>query len=92
MKNSEAASRKREIWMIIIGFMLVIYVFFFPSPTPELAVRKHMLLGFHPIKAFTADVHKNSDYLYRVDTLSQSFFQVKSNWLGWRVTETGTGP
>jgi hypothetical protein len=90
-------SRKKDIWRIVILSILVIYAFFFPSPTPELAVRKHMLLTFHPIKAFTANVHNNrrtSNYghLYTVESLSISFIYVKSNWLGWRVTNTGTGP
>ncbi|KIL34417.1 hypothetical protein SD71_20605 [Cohnella kolymensis] len=90
-------SRKKQFWRIVIVFVLVIYVFFFPSATPELAIRKHMLLSFHPIIAFTAEVHNNTStstygHLYTVESLSKSFIYVKSNWLGWKVTSTGTGP
>jgi hypothetical protein len=90
-------SRKKEFGWIVTVVALVFYIVFLPSPTPELAVRKHMLLSFHPIKAFTANVHNhtstsNYGHLYTIESLSMSFIYVKSNWLGWRVANTGSGP
>lgn len=84
---------------IAIAAILIIYIVFFPSPTAELAVRKHMLLSFHPIKAFGNDVHKGTiandpkyGDLYEVDGLEASVVYVKKIALGWKVASTGTAP
>ncbi|RKP56851.1 hypothetical protein D7Z26_02350 [Cohnella endophytica] len=79
--------------------LLIVYLVFFPSPTPEIAVRKHLFFSFHPMKAITKSIHegtiKNDPRYgdeYEVNDLSQSYFYVKKNALGWRVTSTGSGP
>lgn len=84
---------------IAIAAIAIVYVVFFPSPTAQLAVRKHLLLSFHPIKAFGNDVRKGSitndpkyGDLYEVDGLEASVIYVKKNALGWRVSSTGTAP
>lgn len=84
---------------IAIAAILIVYVVFFPSPTAELAVRKHLLLSFHPIKAFSNDVHKGTitndpkyGDLYEADGLDASVIYVKKNALGWKVASTGTAP
>jgi hypothetical protein len=90
--------KQKQLW-IIISIILIIYIVFFPSPTPEIAVRKDMFFSFHPIKAFSVEVHegrikKDPRYgdLYEVDSLSRPFIYVKKNTLGWRVASSGTGP
>ncbi|WP_221469433.1 hypothetical protein [Cohnella nanjingensis] len=79
--------------------LLVIYVGFFPSPTAELAVRKHLFFSFHPIKAFTEEVRAGSirndaryGDLYFVDSVALPAIYVRHNFLGYRVTSAGTGP
>jgi hypothetical protein len=90
--------RKTYIW-IVLTVVFIIYLFFFPSPTAQVAVRKHLLFTFHPIKAFSNQVHKGSitgdpryGDLYNVEGISTPVIYVKKNSLGWRVTSSGTGP
>jgi hypothetical protein len=40
------------------GPLLVIYLFFFPNPTAELAVRKHLFFSLHPVRAFSVQVNE----------------------------------
>ncbi len=90
--------RKKNLW-IIISALLIIYIVFFPSPSAEIAVRKHLFFTFHPIKAFSHSVQEgrikdDPSYgdLYVVEGLNTPFIYVKKNDLGWRVTSNGTGP
>lgn len=90
--------RKRKIWLIIIMSVLLIYLLFFPFPTAELTVRRHIFFSLHPIKAINAQVTKTGSTsfgganLYDVSEVSRSFIWVKKNWLGYRVIADGTGP
>ncbi|CAN7723442.1 hypothetical protein [Paenibacillus sp. LjRoot56] len=91
-------SKRKQIWMISITTLLVIYLFFFPNPTAELAVRKHLFFSLHPIKALSVHVKETGSTsfggakLFYVDEVSKSFIWVKKNWLGYRVITDGTGP
>ncbi|RED66195.1 hypothetical protein [Cohnella lupini] len=88
---------KTPFYYILI-FALVVYFLFFPSLTPELAVRKSLLVS-HPIHAVSAKVDKGKidddpryGDLYYVSKAELSFVYVKKNRLGWYVTTSGTGP
>ncbi|MBW5448101.1 hypothetical protein GE107_18755 [Cohnella sp. CFH 77786] len=90
---------KKKLILIITTLMIIFYIVLFPSPTPEIAVRKHLFLSFHPIKAFVEKVHeggiKNDPRygdLYIVESLDTPFLYAKKNFLGWRIVSTGSGP
>ncbi|MBP1996015.1 hypothetical protein [Paenibacillus eucommiae] len=90
--------KKRLIGKMAL-LLLAVYFLFFPSPTPELAVRKYIFFSLHPVVAFSSDVQEGSikndpryGKLFYVDGLSSSYIYVKKNGLGWRVTSSGTGP
>lgn len=91
-------SKRKQNWVISITTLLVIYLFFFPTPTAELAVRKHLFFSLHPIKVFSAQVKGTGSTsfggakLYYVGDVSRSFIWVKKNMLGYRVIADGTGP
>lgn len=91
-------SKRKQIWIISITSLLVIYLLFFPNVTAELAVRKHLFFSLYPIKAFTVQVEGKGSTsfggakLYYVNEISKSFIWVKKNWLGYRVITDGTGP
>lgn len=90
--------KRKQIWIISITSLLVIYLFIFPYPTAELAVRKHLFFTFHPINAFSAQVKGTGSTsfggaeLFVVNEVAKSFIWVKKNWLGYRVITDGTGP
>ncbi|QHW32360.1 hypothetical protein GZH47_17120 [Paenibacillus rhizovicinus] len=84
--------------VVVIGFVLLLAI---PAPTPELAVRKDLLLSFHPVKAVSARVTEGSikndpQYgdLYYASNAEASFIYVKKLKLGfgWYVASKGTGP
>ncbi|SFA76251.1 hypothetical protein SAMN05216312_101339 [Cohnella sp. OV330] len=90
----------RKIALAVI-LLLIVYFLFFPSITPQLAVRKQLLISFHPIKAVTVEVRQGKNKhdpkygdLYEVSDpdIAESFIYVKKSWLGWRVTSVGSGP
>lgn len=88
--------KKILIIAIIVG---IIYVVVFPSPSPELAIRKHLFLSFQPLKAIFENIQegriKNDPMygdLYIVDSLDKPFIYVKKNFLGWHVDSSGSGP
>jgi len=90
--------KKKNFW-IIVSVIFIIYFVLFPSPTAEIAVRKHLLFTFHPVKAFSnsvleGNIKNDPKYgdLYIVEGVDIPFIYVKSNGLGWRVTSSGTGP
>lgn len=90
---------KKKYILITTLIILVIYVLFFPAPTAELAVRKDLLINFHPVKAFNDSIHEGKikddpSYgdLYLVDGIELSFVYVRKEPLGWRVVSRGTGP
>ncbi|MFC5472109.1 hypothetical protein ACFPPD_25845 [Cohnella suwonensis] len=98
MINKVNNMRKKNL-SIIISAILIIYIVFFPSPTAEIAVRKHLLFTFHPIKAFSNSVQEGTikndpkyGDLYEVDGINTPLIYVKKFSLGWRVTSSGTGP
>lgn len=91
-------TRKIALAAIIL---LIVYFLFFPSITPQLAVRKQLLISFHPIKAIAAEVRQGNikndpkyGTLYEVmdSDIGESLIYVKKTGLGWRVTSVGTGP
>ncbi|WP_217591948.1 hypothetical protein [Cohnella sp. GbtcB17] len=94
------SKRIQNIALAVIA-LLIAYILFFPSPTPQLAVRKHLLISFHPIKAVSAEVRAGSIQndpkygdLYEISDpdISESFIYVKKSKLGWRVASVGSGP
>ncbi|QGQ99432.1 hypothetical protein EHS13_33515 [Paenibacillus psychroresistens] len=89
-------SYKKSI-IIIVG-LAIIYVLFFPSPTPEMAVRMSLLIR-QPLLAFSSSVEKGrnvgdpqSGDLYIVKSYKRPFFIVKKYKLGWVANAGGTGP
>ncbi|MFD2332588.1 hypothetical protein ACFSR7_25295 [Cohnella sp. GCM10020058] len=94
-------SKKSKKIVLTLVVILLVYFLFLPSITPELAVRKQLLISFHPIKAATSEVRQGSikndpEYgtLYEVadQAITEPFIYVKKSWLGWRVTSVGSGP
>ncbi|KGE16841.1 hypothetical protein [Paenibacillus wynnii] len=89
--------KKTKIFLIIVGLFLI-YVLFFPMPSPEMAVRKYLLIT-NPVVALTGKVDEgkvNNDPkygdLYFVYEVEKPFIYVKKNAMGWSVTSSGTGP
>lgn len=90
--------RKKSIWIAPL-IVLVFYFLFFPTPAAELAVRKHLLFSFHPVKAFSHSIYEGKikddpkyGDLYFVDGIDTPFIYVKKTAWGWRVTSSGSGP
>lgn len=93
--------RKRKSTAFYITLVLslgLIYLLFFPVPTPELAVRKSLLIR-DPAAALTGKVTEgrikaDPQYgdLYVAEDTELSFIYVKRSRLGWYVTSSGTGP
>ncbi|MFC4810212.1 hypothetical protein [Paenibacillus sp. GCM10023250] len=82
--------------VVVAGFALAL---FSPSPTPEWAVRKDILLSFHPVLAFESRVTEGTikddpryGHLYLASGLEASFVYVKKSGYGWYVATRGTGP
>lgn len=82
-----------------MSVIFVIYIIFLPSLTAEMAVRKHLFLSFHPIKALSNSVHEGRiendpryGSIYEVEGINKPVIYVKKGALGWRVTSNGTGP
>jgi hypothetical protein len=97
-KEAHPIMKKKKWWIAIIA-VAVLYIVFFPSPSPELAVRKHLLLSFHPMMACLEPIQEGNikndpryGDLYLVDASSRPFVYVKKSALGWRVSSAGTGP
>lgn len=87
-KMEGTAVKKKNLW-ITFSVILIIYFVFFPSMTAEVAVRKHLLLTFHPIKAFSnsvlgGKVKNDPKYgdLYIVEGVETPFIYAKKNSLG----------
>jgi hypothetical protein len=79
-------------WGSIIVGLALFYVLFFPSLTPEMAVRMSLLMR-QPIVAFSGSVEKGSiKNLYIVDSAKRPFFYVKKYRLGWYASSGGSGP
>lgn len=83
--------KKKRNWLTLAAIILVMYVLFFPTITPELAIRKYMFFTLHPIKAFTAKLQNNDNISsygnqYYVGDLRKSFISVQKKSLGWYVT------
>ena len=90
---------KKSKFVSIALIAVSLYLLFFPSFTPEMAVRKDLFLSFHPVKAIVGDVQagiiKNDPRygdLYIVDGIDRPFIYVKKNSLGWHVASSGSGP
>jgi len=90
---------KKKRALIITVIIVAIYIVFFPSPSLETAIRKHLLLTFRPLKAIAENIQEGNikndpkyGDLYIVDSLDKPFIYVKKNFLGWRVDSTGSGP
>jgi hypothetical protein len=89
-------NRKKLIYMFIA--LAFIYVFFFPSPTPKMAVRMELLFR-QPIVAISGTVVKGSSVndplygdLYYVDKAHLPYIYVKKYKLGWHAFPGGSGP
>lgn len=91
-------SRITKRTVLVTVSVLLIYILFFPLPTPELSVRRDMLIT-SPFIALTGEViegkikndPKYGD-LYNVPQIELSSIYVKKNFLGWYVTSRGTAP
>lgn len=90
---------KKKNLLIIFIIVVVVYIVLFPSPSPEIAIRKYLFLSFQPIGATFEKIQegiiKNDPKygdLYIVNSLDKPFIYVKKNFLGWRVDSTGSGP
>jgi hypothetical protein len=85
-------------WGSIIVGLALFYILFFPSPTPEMAVRMSLLIR-QPIAALSGSVEKGIiendpmyGDLYIVDSAKRPFFYVKKYKLGWVANAGGTAP
>jgi hypothetical protein len=85
-------------WSSFIVGLALFYVLFFPSLTPEMAVRMSLLIR-QPIVAFSGSVEKGNikndplyGDLYIVDSAKRPFFYVKKYKLGWVAKAGGTAP
>lgn len=89
------SKKSRVIFLTVLGLVLL-YVFL-PSPTANMAVRKHIILTGHPLLAFTTELinqgNKGSDgYLFYARDLSSSYIYVSQTNFGWTTNTSGTGP
>ncbi|MFC3800928.1 hypothetical protein [Cohnella sp. GCM10012308] len=94
-------SKRIKKIVLTVVVVLCVYFLFFPSITPQLAVRKQLLISFHPIKAVTSEVLQGKikndpkyGNLYEVadPDITESFIYVKKSGFGWRVTSVGSAP
>lgn len=93
--------RKRKSAALCITVLLglgLLYLLIFPSPTPELAVRKSLLIR-DPAAAFAGRVTEGQikddpryGNLYYAEETERGYIYVKKSRLGWHVTSSGTGP
>jgi hypothetical protein len=90
--------RSYKKWIVIIVGLALIYVLFFPSPTPEMAVRMSLLVR-QPILALSSSIEKGNivgdpQYgdLYIVNSAKRPFIYVKKTKLGWVANAGGTAP
>jgi hypothetical protein len=85
-------------WGIFIMGLALFYVLFFPSLTPEMAVRMSLLIR-QPVAALSGSVEKGNIIqdpiygdLYIVDSANRPFIYVKKYRLGWYANSGGSGP
>jgi hypothetical protein len=85
-------------WCSIIVGLAIFYILFFPSLTPEMAVRMSLLIR-QPIVAFSGSVEKGNiendpmyGDLYIVDRAKRPIFYVMKYKLGWVANAGGTAP
>lgn len=93
--------RKRKgiaFYLTLVLCLGVLYLLVFPSPTPELAVRKSLLIR-DPGAALTGKVTEGRikddpryGDQYFVEETERSHIYVKKNLLGWYAISSGTGP
>ncbi|WP_379153410.1 hypothetical protein [Paenibacillus sp. sgz5001063] len=90
--------KSKARYLYILAGILIFYVAFFPSLSPELAVRKSLLFK-HPVLAFTGEVtegriQNDPRYgdLYVVPQADLPYVYVKKNRLGWTAASGGSGP
>ncbi|MFC5406409.1 hypothetical protein [Cohnella soli] len=82
----------RYVWVTVVA-LLVFYIVFLPSPTPQFAIRKHLLFTFHPILAFSASITvRREGETYVVVDSDSPFFELKHGALGWRVKSANPAP
>ena len=96
-----AEQRRRSNYkkLFLVGLVLIIVLFLFPMPTPELAVRKELLLK-RPGNLLNEAVHlplpgemlKSDQQMWYVHELERPFFMVKKTGLGYFVTSSNTAP
>jgi hypothetical protein len=91
-------SRTIKQTVLVTVSALLLYILFFPLPTPELSIRRDMLIT-SPLTALTGELIegkiKNDPMygdLYIIPEVELCFVYVKKNILGWYVTSRGTGP
>jgi hypothetical protein len=90
--------RSFKKWLVLIVGLALIYVLFFPSPTPEMAVRMSLLFR-QPLLAFSSSIEKGKivddpQYgdLYIVDKAKRPYIYVKKTKIGWVANAGGTAP
>ncbi|ALS28116.1 hypothetical protein IJ21_27200 [Paenibacillus sp. 32O-W] len=94
---------KRTLLIIVVALLAALWIGSFCSP--ELAIRRYMLLRFHPISTFIAKISNMGSYdpeygyLYDVKGYVDrttgddiNVFYLKKNGPFWIVSSTGTGP
>lgn len=89
------SKKERVIYITILG--IVILFLFFPSPTANIEVRKHILFTGHPILAVTTELKNqgkrgSEGNLFYASDLSSSYIYVKKTRLGWIADKSGSGP
>lgn len=98
MRNSKRKRKGAVLYITLLLGLVLLVLLIFPSPTPELAVRKSLLIR-DPASAFTGNVTEGrikddpryGDLYYAEDT-ERSYIYVKKSWLGWYAASSGTGP
>ncbi|MNC40681.1 hypothetical protein D3C76_133230 [compost metagenome] len=90
--------KSKARYLYISAGIIALYLVFFPSFSPELAVRKS-LLPRHPVLAVTGEVTegriKNDPRygeLYVVEKADLPYVYVKKNRLGWTAASVGSAP
>jgi hypothetical protein len=96
--RSDILKRNYKRWVLIIVGLALLYLLFFPSPTPEMAVRMSLLIR-QPLLAFSSSVEKGKieddpmyGDLYIVNSAKRPYFYVKKYKLGWVANAGGTAP
>lgn len=98
MRNSIRKRKGAAFYITVLLGLGLLYLLIFSSPTPELAVRKSLLIR-DPAAALAGRVTEGRikddpryGNLYYAEQTERSYIYVKKSRLGWHVTSSGTGP